>query len=130
MAKKLTPAQIEKMAKEIRKFLLDKELWIDVSIYFNGKAYSTTDGDRHFSYNNPNDLIEIENVDPKRFLEYTGEILCMTYEGPLYSCMNGYGEFSRKFEESVISGLTNIFAKYGCYFERGYAWSLALYPND
>ena len=128
MAKKLTPAQIEKMATEIRKFLLDKQIWIDVTIYFNGKAFSTNDrSGNHFAYNDPNDLIVIEDADPKRCMEYTGEILCMSFEGPLYECINGY---CGSFGEKVVGGLTKIFSKYGCYHEQGYAWSLALYPEE
>ena len=128
MAKKLTPEQIEKMAVEVRKFLLDKQLWIDVTIYFNGKAFSTNDrsGER-FAYNDPNDLIVIEDADPKRCLEYTGEILCMTFEGPLYECINGY---SGAYGGKIVEGLMKIFEKYGCYYEQGYAWSLALYQED
>ena len=128
MAKKLTPAQIEKMATEIRKFLLDKQIWIDVTIYFNGKAFSTNDrSGNHFAYNDPNDLIVIEDADPKRCMEYTGEILCMSFEGQLYECINGY---CGSFGEKVVGGLTKIFSKYGCYYEQGYAWSLALYPEE
>lgn len=43
MPKKLTKPQIRKLAKEIRQFLLDREMWADVTIYFNGMAYSTDD---------------------------------------------------------------------------------------
>ena len=35
---KLTPERIEELAKEIREFLLDHDMWIDVTIYFNGSA--------------------------------------------------------------------------------------------
>lgn len=36
---KLTEDQIEKLAVEIREFLLEHELWQDVDIYFNHKRF-------------------------------------------------------------------------------------------
>ena len=38
---KLTAQEIEEMAVEIRKYLLDNHLWLDTAIFFNGKAFST-----------------------------------------------------------------------------------------
>lgn len=52
--KPLSPEQIETLAKEIHAFLVYHGLWMDVSIYFNGKRWSTMkkDGDRwEFCYN-------------------------------------------------------------------------------
>ncbi len=126
--KKPTKKQIEKMAVEIRQFLLDNNVWIDCRIYFNGKAFSTDDGKDGFYYNDPEHLVVLEDIDPRRYVEYTGDILTMTFEGPLYSCLNLYGEYSYEFEKKIYEGLCSIFRKYGCYFEFGYAWSLTAYP--
>lgn len=126
---KPTPEQIEKLANEIRQFLIDKQIWMDTTIYFNGKAYSTDDGNGHYAYNNPNDLIVIENADPRKCIDYCGEFLTMSFEGPLCSCMNSYGEYSRKFEKEVYRGLYSIFKKHGFYFEMGDHWNLTCYVD-
>jgi len=125
--KKLTPEQIEQMAKEIRSFLLENEMWVDTTIYFNGKAYSTSDKEnKNFYYNDPEHLVEFED-DPRRYFEYVGEILSMSFEGPLCDCINGYGTYRRSFERKIVDGLGAIFKKYGCYCELGHHWNLTLY---
>lgn len=43
MAKRLTEERIEKMAVEIRAFLLEHGIWQDTDIYFNGKRFTTRD---------------------------------------------------------------------------------------
>ena len=40
---RLTPERIENLAIEIREFLLEYGMWIDVAIYFNGKCFTTCD---------------------------------------------------------------------------------------
>ena len=40
---KLTEEQIEKLAEEVRQFLIEHEMWQDVAIYFNGKCFITYD---------------------------------------------------------------------------------------
>lgn len=119
--KKITKAQIEKLAKELRKFLLDREMWIDTTIYFNGKAFSTDDRQGHYYYNDPDHLVVLENEDPHRVTEYAGDILTMTFEGPLYDALN-YGPWS------VEEKLQAIFRKYGLYFEMGECWNLTARP--
>lgn len=131
MNKKPTKNQIEKMAVEVRQFLLDHGIWQDVRIYFNGKAFSTDDGKNGYYYNDPKHLIVLEDMDPRDYFEYVNpdHILSMSFEGPLYDCLNGYGEYGYKFDAKVETGLSAIFAKYGCYYELGNAWNLTLYLN-
>lgn len=126
MAKKPTKAQIEKLAKEIRQFLLDRDMWIDTRIYFGGKAFATDDGQGHYYYNDPDHLVVLENEDPRRYTKYAGDILTMTFEGPLYEALNygGYGDNPWQVEEE----LTAIFRKYGLYYELGNAWNLTAVP--
>ncbi len=123
----LSADKIEEMANEVRDFLIKNELWQDVFIYFNGKAYGTMDGS-HFSYNNPDDLIVLENEDPRDYFEYVNpeHILSMSFEGPLYDCLNMNGEYGYEFENSIESSLRKIFEKYGCYYELGNSWNLTL----
>ena len=97
---KLTKAAIENLAKEIRQYLLDREMWIDTTIYFNGKAFSTGDGQGHHYYNDPLHLVVLENEDPHRYTEYAGDILTVSFEGPLYDALN-YGDDNWAAEEEL-----------------------------
>lgn len=120
--------EIEEMAKEVRSFLIEHSLWIDTTIYFNGKAF-TTSKNGHYAYNDPNDLLEISNVDPARMFDYTNpdHILSMSFEGPLYDVLNFDGEYSSAFCNEIEGGLRDIFAKRGCYYELGNSWNLSLF---
>ena len=126
--KKPKKKQVEALAKEIRQYLLDNNLWIDCTIYFNGKAFATDDRHGHYYYNNPEHLVVLEDQDPHRVCKYAGDILTMTFEGPLRSCLNQCGKYNWSFESRISEELPKIFQKYGLYFEFGYAWSLTAYP--
>lgn len=126
MPKKLTKSTIRKLAKEIRQFLLDREMWIDTTIYFNGMAYSTDDGKGHFYYNDPEHLVELHDVDPHRVCDYVGPYLTMTFEGTFYEVMNGYlGRYGYKVEEEFHE----LLRKYGLYCELGNAWNLSVFDS-
>lgn len=106
--------RIEKLKDEIIDLLQENEMWIDVSIYCNGKCWSTSDKDvKRFRYNG--EPFEYED-DPHRVTEYAGNILTMTFEGPLYDALN----YGYKFEDT----LQGLFEKYGLYYEMGESWSL------
>lgn len=122
MSKKMTERQIEKLAMEIRNFLLDRGMWIDTTIYFHGKAISTDDRDGHYAYNDPAKLFVLEDQDPKRYFEHAGGILSMSFEGPLYDVLN-YCE-DLKTEEAF----TKLLRQHGLYYELGNAWNLSVYP--
>lgn len=107
----------EKVATEIRNWMLDNEIWIDTRIYFNGKAYGTSK-DGEFYYNDRNHLVVLEDINPLDYFEYVNpETISMSFEGPLYDILNYSGgrlemEFSK------------ILEKYGLYYELGNAWNL------
>jgi hypothetical protein len=128
MFKLISEKQIEDLAEEIRQFLLDNNLWIDVTIYFNGKAFSTYDG-KNFYYNDPAHLIVLEDKDPKDYFDYVAEphILSMSFEGDFCSCMNNYGEYGYDFDERIQNGFREILDKYGLYYEMGNHWNLTCY---
>ena len=111
-----------KLANEIREWLLDHDMWIDTTIYFDGVAYSTDDREVHFYYNDREHLVELKDQDPRRYFEYVAKphILSMSFEGPLYDILN-YGPWDLEDE------FRNIFKKYGVYFEMGDAWNLSCY---
>ena len=120
----LTAKQREQLATDIFNWLNDKELWIDVSIYFNGKRWSTNNRDlTEFCYNERR-YFEDE-ADPKDYFEYVREpnILSMTFEGSLYEVLNAYAIGWAKLAEEF----KQIFKKYGLYYELGHAWNLTCY---
>lgn len=123
MKKELTKAAIENLANDIRDYLLLRGMWQDTFIYFNGKAFGTDDGHGHYYYNDPTHLVVLENEDPHDYTEYAGDILTMTFEGPLYEAMN-YGSDRWQTEEDLLE----IFRRYGLYYEMGEAWNLTACP--
>lgn len=123
---KITPEAIETLAYEIREFLLKHELWQDVRIYFNGKALSTDDGNGRYAYNDPDTIFILEDQDPRRYFEYVGDILSMSFEGPLYDVLNYYSPAT--YCDKINNEFLGILGKYGLYYELGHAWNLSLCP--
>lgn len=121
---RLSAEQIEQMAVEIREFLLDNGLWVDVDIYFNGRRFSTHDkAAGKYYYNDREHLVVEENEDPKRYFEYVAEdhILSMSFEGTLCEVLY-YGELP-----AVKREFDKIFEKYGVYYEFGHHWNFTCY---
>ena len=99
-------------------------MWVDVAIYFNGKCWSTSNqNNTEFCYNEKR-YFEYKD-DPNRYFEYVRDpnILSMSFEGELYSVLNGYVPGWTKLEEEFQS----IFDKYGVYYELGNAWNLTCF---
>lgn len=111
---KLTQKQIEKLAVEIRTFLLEHDMWVDTQIYFNGKCFDTHDKETgEFYYNDPEHLVVRENEDPRRYFENVAEdhILSMALKavcaicfgmGPILESRKNLIEFLKK-EEFITS---------------------------
>jgi len=120
--KKLLKTREEKLAKDIIDWLLKKEIFDDTFIYVNGKRYGTYDGEGHYNYGtNSWDNVYVEDdMDPRRYFEYAGKHLSMSFEGPLYDLINYGFEFGSHAEEE----LNEIFHKHGFYYELGNAWNL------
>lgn len=124
MPKKLSKATVKKLANEIREFLLDRDMWIDTTIYFNGMAYSTDDRQGHYYYNDRAHLVELQDQDPHRVCDYVGPYLTMTFEGDFYEVMNGYlGRIGYRIEEEFHE----LLRKYGVYCELGNSWNLSVF---
>lgn len=122
----LTEEKREQLATEIFNWLIEHEMWVDVSIYFNGKCWSTSSKDStEFCYNEHR-YFEYE-AEPKDYFDYVAEpnILSMSFEGTFYEVLNGYVPGWTKLE----SEFRNIFEKYGLYFELGNAWNLTCYEG-
>lgn len=119
--------KVEALAQEIYRFLLDHQMWLDVSIYYNGKRMSTAKRQPpEFKYNGE-PFIE-EDMDPRDYTEYVANphILTMVFEGTLYEILNGYYPGWTKMEYEF----QKIFEKYGCYYEMGHAWDLTVYEKE
>ena len=117
---KMFKQDIEKMAKDIEKFLRANEIADNVTMFYNDmRVRLTPDG---------NNSVE-HNVSPLDYFEYVNprHILSMSFEGGLYDALNyGTPGTSWRLQEKF----TDLLNKYGFYYELGNAWNLTLFPND
>lgn len=93
---KLTQKQIEKLAVEIRTFLLEHDMWVDTQIYFNGKCFDTHDKETgEFYYNDPEHLVVRENEDPRRYFENVAEdsVMGVAIEAEMQGFIYGFKVF-------------------------------------
>lgn len=124
---RLTEEQIEQLAVEVRQFLLDREMWIETSIYFNSKCFTTYDKEaQRCYYNDPEHLVVLEHEDPRDYFDYVAEdhVLNMSFEGPIYDLLN---HPQGKADYRKIDKFNQIFKKYGLYYEMGNDWNLSCY---
>ena len=118
-------SKAEKCALELICWLLRHEMWIDTCIYANGKRFTCYDGE-HYRYGNTWDCVFVEeDKNPKDYVEYTGDFLTMTFEGPLYEVINYC--YHAKYCDKYIEELRYICYRYKKYYELGYSWSLSLF---
>jgi hypothetical protein len=117
---------------EIRQFLLENELWQDVTIFYNGKAISTSDGKGNHSYNDPNTFYVLEDKNPADYLKYIAKphILSMIFEGGFFGCLNFYNEQGADFDNKIMAGFSEILDRYGLHYELGEPWNLSCYRNQ
>ncbi|OME54012.1 hypothetical protein BSK59_15640 [Paenibacillus odorifer] len=107
----------EKISNEIRDFLVKHELGLNVSIYFNGKAYR---------FRTETEYYVIEDIKGSEFFEYANdETVSMTFEGSFYYVVNGYADASK----SLMKKFNTILEKSSMYYEQGHAWNLSLHEN-
>ena len=115
----------ESLVYDIYNWCKKRNRWGDNTIYFNGKALSNLpdwNGDKGKKI--AEDLYEYENRNPLDYFEYANpSTVSMSFEGPLYSVLNGYVAGWMKKEAE----LEKLFEKYGYYFEYGHAWNLSAY---
>ena len=117
--------QAEKLANEIYELCIKYNSWIDVAIYYNGKRmsswYENDEGKTQYDYNGSPHIEG--NCDPRDHFEYVRDpnILSMSFEGPVYDALNGYGN------TRFVNDLCSLFSKYGLYYELGNSWNLSAY---
>lgn len=120
----LDETAIEKLAVEIREFLLEHDMWQDVAIYFNGKKFGCQNPeDGHYYYNDREYLFVEGDIKPETYFEYVNpdHILSMSFEGPLCHMLsyNCYPNIRVQFDR--------IFKKHGLYYEFGDHWNFTCY---
>lgn len=114
----------EALAHDIYRFLLEHEMWIDTAIYYNGKRMSTmTVGKDRRPYFRYNGEPFYDEANPRDYFDYVSPILSMSFEGPLYDCMNYGGEYGW----DIVNKFETLLKKYGLYYELGNAWDLGVY---
>ena len=111
--RELTREEKENLAKEVRQFLMDNELWTDARIYFNGKAFCSNRGD-------------LEDEDPRAYFEYVSpdDVMSVSFEGDFYGCMNFRCQYGADFDNRIQKEFGDILESYGVYYELGHAWNL------
>lgn len=119
--------RLESLAQEIYQWLLSHEMWIDTSIYYDGKRMSTSrkTGDKwEFRYNGE-PFIE-EGMDPRNYFDYVAKnhIVSMSFEGPLCHLL-AYGVGGEKLRNEFHA----IFDRRALYFELGDHWNLTVYEG-
>lgn len=114
------------MAMEIYTLCKDHGVWLDVTIYFNNKAWSShkTWGDDEGVQIGKN-LYEYKDKNPLKYFEYANsDTLNMAFEGELYEILNWYKPY-----KDFVDQFDSIFEKHGYYYEFGNAWNLSAYEN-
>ena len=133
----VTPTNIKKMAEELMRYLIDKNLDSEVRIFYKQKRKWITIQPEPI-YTMTSDWIQVKNIhrnkeyvwhetdalNPNDYFEYNGEILSMSFEGPLYDELNYAFETGSYNTETE---LRNFFSHWGLYYELGNAWNLSLY---
>ena len=122
------------LLKELMGYIVYHGLDQDVKAYANGHRYSTEKGDA--DENRPAICTQYRGrlvvfydegeFNVGEYVEYfNADTVTLTFEGPLYTAYNGYGDDGYK----AVDDIDRILAKYGLYAEQGYAWSLAAYED-
>ena len=113
------------LAIDVYEFCKKHDLWGDNTIYFDGKAWSSSNEWAGIKGKKiSDDLYEYENKNPCDYFEYGNpETLSMSFEGSLNYVLNGYVRGWTKLEEEF----GKLFNKHGLYYEMGYSWSLSAY---
>lgn len=122
----------EKIARDILAFLEQKCVWMDVTILFNNKAWSSNTsfkGTKGVTIKNPyiNEFDEVcgvyeyTNIDASKWEYSNPETVTLLIDGLCYEWFNDFGK-TEEFEE--------LLNKYNAYYEYGTSWLLSIYFNE
>lgn len=121
----------ENIAKDILAFLEQKYIWMDVTMLFNNKAWSShtsfkgIKGVLKHSYINEFDEVcgvyEYTNIDASQWEYSNPETVTLLIDGICYEWFNDFGR-TEEFEK--------LLNKYNAYYEMGTACLLSIYFNE
>lgn len=107
--------EARKCAEEFAKWVTKNNLQTDLSVYVDGKRYHVDE---------KGNLIYDIDADPRDYVEYAGDFMTVTTEGPLYNILNDYDDFLLP---GATEELDNLFKKYDKYYDMCYSWALSLF---
>ena len=122
----------EKIANDLKKFIQSIDCWIDVCIFYNGKAISSNkkwnkwEGvlieESKDEFGEVMKVYEYDNIEsPKYWTQYANEeTVTVLFDGAFYEWLHYYGDWSK---------LEKILTSYGAYFEFGNMNDLSIYFN-
>lgn len=120
----------EKIANDIKKFIQSIDCWIDVCIFYNGKAISSNKKwnkwEGVLNEDSKNDFWEVmkvykyDNIEsPKYWTEYANEkTVTVLFDGEFYEWLHYYGDLNK---------LEKILTPYSAYLEFGTMNDLSIY---
>lgn len=115
----------ERLMRTIIRLLAKHNMFQEVHLFINGREYAseakpgaTALLTNHIPY------YDYGPKDVSKTVEYANpDALTITFEGELYHAYNGF------YHSSIVDELQAAAAKYHMYFEQGYAWSTACWPE-
>lgn len=126
-------SKANRCAKEIINWLIKRDLWRDVTIYVDNGRYTFKNTSPHKDeiealLNDEKIIPEIvweEGFNPKEYFDYVCQphFLSMSFEGYLYEALNY--SLSPSYCDTIDKELSDIFRKYGYYYELGNSWNLS-----
>lgn len=102
-------------AMEIAAWLGEHSLNDDVMIYVDGSRYTVDETGK---------MILERQCNVHDYIEYAGNILSASFEGPLYDVLNY--SFESKYYTKLEEDFSRLLKKFGYYYELCQAWSLTL----
>lgn len=127
MEKNFAFSKYKLLAIDIYEWCKKHDLWGDNTIYFDGKAWSSSKTWRGENGKKiAEDLYEYEGRNPRDYWEYANpKTLSMSFEGSLNYMLNGYTRGYAKYYEQF----NKLFDKYHCYWEFGNSWNFTVYED-
>ena len=103
--------RLSQLADQIRRWLIDHDMWYDTAVYYDGKCMEAAADGKGFEI----------TEDYPNFDYYPSEhILSLRFEGPLYALIN-------RGEGALLEEFRALFQAYGLYFELGNAWNFSCF---
>ena len=121
------------IVRDIINFLIENNLWLDISIYANKTCFTSIKPNMEQSDYNTREILTEHNSgivyyykdEASNYTQYCNGLVTMIFEGPLYHVLNYYD--SMNYCNEIIMKFEELLKRYGLYYELGNAWNLGLY---